>query len=346
MLLDFVEKTDAFTLRIPRNHVDIKKYMVEYGLDFSETASTANEAVMFTRDPYAAATFADHGTPAAIEKVRWITDEVAASWRKDDDAIYRIPADKELWPFQKADLAYALRRKNTLIGDQPGLGKTPTAIAFANEIRAKRVLCIVPANIRLQWCHRIREWSTELGWKGIVYPILKGRQGVHPQARWTVISYDLCRDVNVGSALAKYNYDLLILDEGHYVKNVDSLRTHAVFGDHTGNFRKPHKDAEGQWDGRTFDTFFAALASKAERTIVLTGTPLPNRPREAYTLCRGLCFDAIDWMSEDKFKKRFNPSAVISGERRDGSRYTYKREEVGRAAVILNRRSLNWSFVL
>tara|TARA_R110000822_G_scaffold55096_1_gene140384 strand:- start:1238 stop:2953 length:1716 start_codon:yes stop_codon:yes gene_type:complete len=342
MQLDYFPKTQKFTLRVPRNYKEIKSLMTEHGLDFSTSASSPSEAIMFTADPYAAATFSKHATPAAAEQIQWIVDEVESSWRKDNNGIYRVPADRELWGFQKANLAYALPRRNSLIGDQPGLGKTPTAIAFANEIRAKRVLCIVPANIRLQWCHRIREWSTELGWKGIVYPILKGKQGVHPNAEWIIVSYELARDPNVGAALAKQHYDLLIIDEAHYAKNNDSLRTHAIFGDSTGNYRRPHKDDDGEWDGRSYDTIFAALASRADRVLALTGTPLPNRPREAYTLSRGLCFDAIDWMSEDKFRARFNPAAMISGRRKDGSKYSYKREEIGRTSELQNRLRANY----
>lgn len=337
MKLDFVDSTQAFTLAVTRGEADITALMDEHGLDYSVPASGASTAVLFTRDPYAAATFSKFATPNAMAKVKHIVDEVAASWEKDHAAIFRCPADKELWPFQRADLAYALRRRNTLIGDQPGLGKTPTAICFANEIRAKRVLAIVPANIRLQWCQKIREWSTELGWKGIIYPVLEGRRGVHPAADWTVISYDLARDPNVGAALARNHYDLLILDEAHYAKNIDSKRTHSIFGDHTGNYRVPRKDDSGHWDGLSYDTLFPALSSRADRILALTGTPLPNRPREAYTLSRGLCFDAIDWMSEDRFKKRFNPSAKITGTRGDGSIYTYNREEVGRASELQNR---------
>ena len=340
--LDYYEKTGNFVLRVPRNEQHVRTLMQEHGLNFSETASTPNEAVLFTADPYAAATFHRDATEAALCKVKWIVDEVKQSWSTDSDAIYRVPCDRELWPFQKADLAYALRRRNSLIGDQPGLGKTPTAIAFANEIRAKRVLVIVPANIRLQWCKRIREWSTELGWRGIVYPILKGKNGVHPNADWTVVSYDLARDPNVGAALAKQHYDLVIIDEAHYVKNNESQRTHAVFGDSTGTFRRPRKDDAGNWDGKTYDTCFTALAARGERVLALTGTPLPNRPREAYTLARGLCFDAIDWMSEDRFRNRFNPSQMIHGERADGTHYQYKREEVGRSHELQNRLRSNF----
>jgi hypothetical protein len=52
-----------------------------------------------------------------------------------------------------------------------------------------------------------------------------------------------------------------------------------------------------------------ALAERSSRILALTGTPLPNRPREAYTLARGLCWDAIDWMSEDRFTTASTPAS-------------------------------------
>ena len=37
------------------------------------------------------------------------------------------PEGKELWPFQRASVAYALERPHAFIVDQPGLGKTMSA---------------------------------------------------------------------------------------------------------------------------------------------------------------------------------------------------------------------------
>jgi SWI/SNF-related matrix-associated actin-dependent regulator 1 of chromatin subfamily A len=45
--------------------------------------------------------------------------------------------------------------------------------------------------------------------------------------------------------------------------------------------------------------------------IAMTGTPLPNRPREAYTLARGLNWEAVDYLSKDGFMDRFNPSVRL-----------------------------------
>lgn len=324
MLLDYNSNTKAFILRVNRSSgEDVQVLMTEHGLDFSTTASTPGEAVLFTKEPYAAATFGQYATPAARGELHGILQEIEASWAKTSGAHIACPPDQELWGFQKADIEYALRRKNTLIGDQPGLGKTPIAICFANEIAAKRVLVICPASIRYQWVARIREWTT-MRWPYHIHPILNGRHGVHPTAQWTVVSYDLARTEAIGKALAKGTYDLLILDEAHYLKEHTARRTRAVFG----GGEAPLHDA---------------LAGRCGAILGLTGTPLPNRPREAYTLARGLCWDSIDWMSEDHFKERFNPT--LRREREDPETHRkiiYIDERTGRHSELQNRLRANF----
>lgn len=324
MILDYHKSTGAFTLNVPRKeHVTCQKLINGEGWQLSLPKSTAEMGCFFTKEPYAAATFGHTASPDAAEQIKGILSEIEASWRSTSTANIRCPPDQELWQFQKCDIEYALRRKSTLIGDQPGLGKTPIAVCFANEIRAKRVLVICPAGLRLQWVKKIREWTT-LRWPYTIHSILHSRHGVHPNAEWTVVSYDLARTEGIGDALAKGHYDLLILDEAHYLKTIDSKRTRAVFGG--GHDRK-----------------FEALATRADRLLALTGTPLPNRPREAYTLARGLCFDSIDFMSEDAFRDRFNPS--MRGERTDprtGQTKIFIDERSGRHSELSNRLRANF----
>jgi SNF2 family DNA or RNA helicase len=89
--------------------------------------------------------------------------------------------------------------------------------------------------------------------------------------------------------------------------------------------------------GGTTQTF-EPIASRAERILALTGTPLPNRPREAYTLARGLCWDAIDWLSEDGFKARYNPSARVEKFNPEtNSKTFYIDERSGRHGELQNR---------
>lgn len=294
MKLDYNPDRQAFILRVPRDPkfpLVVHDLMQDHGLDFNLKASTPTEAVLQTREPYAAVAFFEYATDRAAAQLAVLQTEIASSRQKVSEAHIDCPIDETLAPFQKAGVEYALRRKNTLIGDVPGLGKTPMAVCVANEMRAKRVLVLCPANIRLQWVKNIRRWTT-MPWPYDVYPILIGKHGVHPTAAWTIVSYDLASSPAIWEALARNSYDLLILDEAHYLKTVDAKRTRTVFGG--------GEAPVAAW-----------LASRCGAILGLTGTPLPNRPRECYTLLRGMCFDAIDWMSEDGFKKRFNPSRRI-----------------------------------
>lgn len=303
MRLDFNPANKLYTLTVdPRvDGLTVQELRESYGLDYWSEASTPFEQVFSTPQPYAAATFVNFATERAREGLDWIAREVIASRAENSGRHFDVPEDCELWDFQKADLEYMLRRTHSLDADEPGLGKTPTAIAYANEIQAQRVLVVCPASIRFQWLRRIIGTETEPGWSTMnrtykvpdarVYAVVNGRGGVHPNAAWTVVSYELARSPGILDALRKTDYDLLVLDEVHYLKTVGSKRTRAIFG------------------GGHDPLYHEALAEKAAHVVALSGTPLPNRPREIYPLARHLAFDSIDWLSEDKFGDRFNPIA-------------------------------------
>ena len=289
MYVLFVDRGDPFTAA---------ELMTEYGLHHSEPASTFSTQCLFTPTPYAAVSFAQWATPAAREALGWIVREVEASRKTHSDRHFDIPratrdAGYDLWDYQKADLEYMLERERVLDADEPGLGKTPTAVVYANEIQAQRTLVICPANIRFQWIRKILEWST-LGEtypadSNLIYAVTSAKGGIHPNAAWTVISYDLARKPGVIDALRQTKYDLLICDEAHALKTIDSKRTRAVFG------------------GGNDPLYHEALADRAKRVLLLSGTPLPNRPREAYIPARHLDHASIDFYSEDRFNARFNP---------------------------------------
>jgi SWI/SNF-related matrix-associated actin-dependent regulator 1 of chromatin subfamily A len=289
--LDYYPGTGYFCLKTPRDKAQVRIYMEEHGLDFSSRESTVTTAALVTKDPYAASVYSAYGTPRALAQLSNLIPAIEASWAKTSERKCAVPEGRDLYPFQKAAMDYILDggRTRALIGDEPGLGKTPQAIVLANEMRAKRVLVVCPANIRLQWVKQIRAWSTMEG-KYLVYPILKSGDGVHPRAEWTVVSYDLLRSAPISEALRAGRYDLLILDEAHYLKSTGARRTKAVFAE-------------------------SGLEGSCGAILALTGTPLPNRPRECYTLSRALCHSAIDFASEREFQNRYNPIRVI--ERRD-----------------------------
>lgn len=321
MILDYNPERKLWFLRVPRFEADPEQIMREYGLLFSTPASTPKEAVLFTNQPYAAAAFAHVATDEARLPLSSMIDEIALSRALDDAGHYDVPDGMELYGYQRADLAYMLRRTHSLDADEPGLGKTPTAIVYCNELRAKRVLVVCPAGIRFQWCQRIVQWSTmgrylPVGASRVVYAVTSAKYGVRDDAAWTVISYDLANRKGIYEALMKQSFDVLILDEAHYVKSAGAGRTRKIFG----SFREP-----------------GGLASRAGSVIALTGTPLPNRPREIYPIARHLSWESIDWLSEDAFGERFNPIDYREVTKKDGTVVRLTDEESGRHAELQNR---------
>lgn len=268
------------------------------GLTLSTRVRGPNgEKVWFTADkqqnpvfnPYAALPFWDVADDKAREKLRSLRTDYDASWADSCDRDFPSPKGKVYMPYQRAGIDYAMKHRNCLIGDEPGLGKTIQAIGLANAVEAERVLIVCPASIRLNWQREIRAWSTMP--RVSTYPVLKSGDGINPYANYTIISYDLARRDALHAALYDIDWDLMVLDEAHYLKTIEAKRTRAMFGGGRGLFEKTH------------------LAQKAKRVLGLTGTFLPNRPREAYTLARAFCWESIDWTSYEEFTYRFNPSA-------------------------------------
>lgn len=323
MILDYNRANQTFILRVVRgDQPDAWVIQRDEGFNFSRPASSPQLAVLFTKEPYAAVAFWEYATPEAKAVLAPLQREIEASWAQETGFRAKVPGDKELAPFQNADVEYALRREHFLDADEPGLGKSPTAMALDNEMGAKRTTIICPASIRLQWANVVQQWTTR-AWPYYTYPIMKGERGVHPNVDFTIVSYDLARTEQIGRALSRIRTDHLILDETHKLKEARTQRARAVFGG--GEDRK-----------------FDAIAKNATRITALTGTPLPNRPREAYLMARNLCFDSIDWMSEDDFRERFNPSMTRKVKKKDGTEAIIVDERSGRHGELQARLRANF----
>ncbi len=216
---------------------------------------------------------------------RYLTD-FDTSFSKTTDYMPPAPRGCVYLPYQRAGIEYSLGRQHTLIGDAPGLGKTIQAIGFCNAIEAQRVLVICPAAVRINWTREIYKWSTVVGKQDHkIWNIQTGEDGVNPFAHFNVISYHLASNDRIYQTIMSMEWAVVILDEAHYLKTPHSLRTKTILGgiDVTG------------------------IVERARRVMALTGTPLPNRPREAFTLAKALCWDAIDWMNHEQFQSKFNP---------------------------------------
>lgn len=294
------ENGSNYILRVPSiKKADVADFMAYRGLTFSKSASSRDEAVLFSLNPYS---LADMATEECTQMFAY-RKEIELSRALDGKGTTKLPPGVELWDYQKATLDYLLKRKGGINGDQPGLGKTPTSIAYCNEREAQRVLVIVPASVRIQWGEQIKKFSTIPNVK--VSVMLKVKDGIHPTANYQVISYDAARNPAIIKAIAKYRWNVMICDEAHKMKNIDALTTRAVLGNNRGEYN--HGDIK-----------MKAIAGYCDEHLALTGTLLLNRPSECYVLFRFFAWEAIDFMSEDKFKERYNRQAdlvTIEGKR-------------------------------
>jgi len=178
----------------------------------------------------------------------------------------------ELYPFQRAGTNWLKVSHNALLADQPGLGKTIQALQAAAELGCKDILVICPAVAQAHWRAHFKTW--------------------HPNTRnTTIITYDkLSRDNTVVKFLRDQAWDLLILDEAHYLKTKTAKRTKAIYG-------PANKRTSG-------------IAASAKRVWLLTGTPSPNHAGELWTHMRALWPDLIrnkadQPMNEYEFQNKF-----------------------------------------
>jgi len=298
---------------------DIASLMAYRGLTFSTSASSREKAVLFTSNPYAVADIAD---PATCPDLAPYRKEIDLSRALDGVGTKRLPPGVELWDYQRATLDYLLARNGGINGDQPGLGKTITSIAYCNQREAQRVLVIVPASVRIQWGEQIRRFSTIPNVK--VSVMLKVKDGIHPTAHYQVLSYDAARNPAIIKAIAKSQWDVMICDEAHKMKNIDALTTRAVLGNNRGEYQ--HGEIK-----------IPAIKNYCREHLALTGTLLLNRPAEAYVLLRHFDHEAIDFMGWEAFKNRYNKQAdmkTIEGKR-------FKLESTSLESELQNRLRVN-----
>ncbi len=165
-----------------------------------------------------------------------------------------------LFPFQNLGAEFLASHRIALLADEMGLGKTPQAISAFDLCKSKRTLVLCPASLRANWTHEWQKFSV-LGTAGT--PVLQ--QSERPTADSLVCSYDLAARSELLTMLLQRPWDILCLDEAHYLTSTEAQRTAAVLG------------ASG-------------LIHRATRTWFLTGTPMRNHPGELWPMmyCAGL----------------------------------------------------------
>ncbi len=152
--------------------------------------------------------------------------------------------------YQRAGIAYAIGRQGTIIADEMGLGKTIQAIGVINATsEVKTVLVVCPASLKHNWAREVRKWSS----RPTNVHIVNGKRppSEDKEVQVDIINYDILHKLD-----EKVGFDLLVCDEAHYVKNGKAKRTKALH----------------------------ALARRCKRVVLLTGTPILNKPVELWSL--------------------------------------------------------------
>lgn len=229
-------------------------------------------AQWWTPDLVAAARLASYSDGAVREELDGVKTAQQASKAVDADIDAPRPAGLEYLPFQRAGIAYAMTRPGVLIADEMGLGKTIQALGVINaDPTIKKVLAVVPATLRLNWEREARKWLV----RPMRIKVIEGRDLPDDKDEFVITNYEKLigvRGDRLFNWLMAREWDLLIVDEAHYLKTPAAQRTKLILGKRG---RKGEKSEDG-------------LVLRFRRKLFLTGTPILNKPVEIFGLLNTL----------------------------------------------------------
>lgn len=190
---------------------------------------------------------ADHAS--CTDEGKKVEEAAAGSRAVDADVNIPAPEGMSYMPFQRAGIAYATQRKGVLIADEMGLGKTIQAIGVMNaDTSIRNALIISPKSLTTNWSREIRKWLV----RSSEFHVSRMAQAPGDELV-VIVSYEEAKKYQ---GVLTAEWDLLVVDEAHWIKSGKAQRTKAVH----------------------------AIAKGVKRRVLLTGTPIANRPVELFSL--------------------------------------------------------------
>ena len=155
---------------------------------------------------------------------------------------------------QKESIQKLVENKKFILADDMGLGKTTSTIIAALETGAKKILIICPATLKINWKREIENYSD----RSIFISEGKTFSTEHD---FVIINYDIIKNFHDTkkkdeSQVIAANFDLVVVDEAHYIKNPTAQRTKLIND----------------------------IAKNVDRLWLLTGTPMTSRPIDYFNL--------------------------------------------------------------
>ena len=173
----------------------------------------------------------------------------------------------EPYPYQREGIIYGLDKKRLIIGDEPGLGKTLQSIGIVDTADAYPCLVICPSSLKINWQREFEKFTDK---SAIVldnavrttWPYLLS-MGMHQVA---VVNYESLRkyfvwDIKGGKSFRLKDvvfcpqirmFKSVVIDESHRVKDPSAQQT----------------------------IFTKGITTGKEYVILLSGTPVVNRPED------------------------------------------------------------------
>ena len=155
---------------------------------------------------------------------------------------------------QKEAIQKLVENKKFILADDMGLGKTTSTIIAALETGAKKILIICPATLKINWKREIENYSER--------PIFisEGKQ-FSTEDDFVIVNYDIMKNFHDpkkkdDSLILMSKFDLIIIDEAHYIKNAQAQRTKLIND----------------------------ITKSVDRLWLLTGTPMTSRPIDYFNL--------------------------------------------------------------
>jgi superfamily II DNA or RNA helicase len=191
--------------------------------------------------------------------------------------------------YQSFGARFALVQRRVLVGDEMGLGKTIQAIAVLAHLHAqgeRHFLVACPASVLVNWVREIETRSTLTPYR------LHGPGRSAALNEWAeqggvaVTTIDGLHALRVPEEVT---VGIFIVDEAHYAKNPEARRSKAV----------------AEW------------ASRVDRVLFLTGTPMENRVDEFRNLVGYLQPDVLDRLDGAAGSKAFRHAVAPAYLRRN-----------------------------
>lgn len=186
------------------------------------------------------------------------------------------------YPHQREGATFLAAHSFALLADEPGVGKTAQAILACDLVRANYILVICPAVAKENWRREFKTWQTAR--RSLYVHQGTGRIALNSfeLQQVVIVNYDPLSqpDSEIAAQLRVCRWDVIILDEAHYLKSSASNRTKVVY---------------------------QQLVSTGKYVWLLTGTPAPNHAGEVWTHLRYASMSLFGTPHEDElaFQDRF-----------------------------------------